>query len=226
MISIGWNIGWKAISSQNVTPDLLIRAYCAGIFPMSEGANDPEIFWVDPEQRGILPLDQFHVSRSLKKRLLTGRYRFTADTCFERIMRACADRDTTWINTTILQLYTHLNAIGFAHSVEVWEGDDLVGGLYGVCIAGAFFGESMFSNRTDGSKLALISLVARLNAGGFTLLDTQFLSDHLKTMGGIEISRDKYHQRLSQALEIKADFWALQGDPSPQELWQLSTQMS
>ena len=193
---------------------------------MSESVDDPDIFWVDPDLRGIIPLDGFHVSQSLKKHLLRGGYRFTADVCFDRVVAACADRENTWINDPIRTAYNQLNAIGFAHSIEVWQDEALIGGLYGVSIAGAFFGESMFSHAVDGSKLAMIALVARLKAGGFALLDTQFLTDHLETLGGVEIERERYHQMLSNALDIQADFWKLPGGVSAQELWQLSTQTS
>lgn len=193
---------------------------------MAESAQDDDIFWVDPDLRGIIPLDGFHVSRSLRKRLNSGNYTFTANICFDQVVHECAARETTWINTKIRDLYGQLHRGGFAHSIEVWQGGNLAGGLYGVCIAGAFFGESMFSNGTDGSKLAMVALLARLNAGGFTLLDTQFLTDHLKTMGGIEISKKAYHEILAGALDQEADFWELSGQSSPQELWQLSTQTS
>lgn len=193
---------------------------------MAESADDPEVFWVDPTERGILPLDGLHVSRSLKKRLLSGDYRFTADFCFDRVVDACAKREKTWINDEIRQLYNRLHQMGYAHSIEVWSAKGLVGGLYGVSIAGAFFGESMFSTDTDGSKLALVALLARLNAGGFSLLDTQFLTDHLASMGGVEISKNAYHKRLETALQDDTNFWALPAEASPQELWQLSTQTS
>lgn len=193
---------------------------------MAETAKDASIFWVDPEKRGILPLDGFHVSRSLRKRLLSGKYEFTVNTCFEFVLDACANREETWINPAIRTQYNELHRHGFAHSIEVWKDGDLAGGLYGVSIGSVFFGESMFSAMTDGSKLALTALVARLNAGGFTLLDTQFLTDHLATMGGIEIDRDEFRTRLTEALEIEADLWKLPADTSPYELWQLSTQTS
>ncbi len=209
-----------------ITPELLLNAYCSGIFPMAEDADTPEVFWLDPSERGIIPLEGFHVSRSLKKRLLSGAYRFTANVCFDRIVDACAGREKTWINTEIRQLYSRLHIMGYAHSIEVWSAKGLIGGLYGVCIGGAFFGESMFSRDTDGSKLALVALVARLNYGGFRLLDTQFLTDHLATMGGIEIPKKAYHERLEEALQADANFWALPDNASPQELWQLSTQTS
>ncbi|MBL4873036.1 MAG: leucyl/phenylalanyl-tRNA--protein transferase [Rhodobacteraceae bacterium] len=209
-----------------LTPELLLRAYCSGVFPMAETAKDASIFWVDPEKRGILPLDGFHVSRSLRKRLLSGKYEFTVNTCFEFVLDACANREETWINPAIRTQYNELHRHGFAHSIEVWKDGDLAGGLYGVSIGSVFFGESMFSAMTDGSKLALTALVARLNAGGFTLLDTQFLTDHLATMGGIEIGRDEFRTRLAEALEIEADLLKLPADTGPYELWQLSTQTS
>ncbi len=193
---------------------------------MAESFDDPEVFWVDPEKRGILPLDGFHISRSLRKRLFSGVYQFSTNRIFEQVVKNCAERAQTWINPEIFQLYMQLHRKGFAHSVEVWRAGTLVGGLYGVAIGGAFFGESMFSKATDGSKLALVALVARLNAGGFQLLDTQFSTAHLVTMGGIEVSRNTYQEYLETALGIPADFATLASDVSPQELWQLSTQTS
>lgn len=193
---------------------------------MAESAEDDEIFWVDPEKRGVIPLDAFHISRSLKKRLLSDNYLFSANMCFDRVVDTCAKRDETWINATIRKLYSELHKMGFAHSIEVWHNARLIGGLYGVCVGGAFFGESMFSNETDGSKLALVSLVARLKVGGFTLLDTQFLTPHLATLGGIEVPQMEYHKLLEIALEIEADFWKLPAETTSQEFWQLSTQTS
>ena len=193
---------------------------------MAETAQDTNVFWVDPELRGIIPLNGFHVSRSLRRRLLSGDYKFTVNTCFGVVLDACADREETWINQSIKTQYNELHRLGFAHSVEVWKGSDLVGGVYGVCIGGAFFGESMFSHATDGSKLALVALIARLYSGKFTLFDTQFLSDHLATIGGIEIPRNKFREMLADALEIDADFWNLSDNATPYKLWQLSTQIS
>ena len=209
-----------------LTPELLLRAYCSGVFPMAETAQDTNVFWVNPELRGIIPLNGFHVSRSLRRRLLSGDYKFTVNTCFGAVLDACADRKETWINKTIRTQYNKLHHLGFAHSVEVWKGSDLVGGVYGVCIGGAFFGESMFSHTTDGSKLALVALIARLNSGKFTLFDTQFISDHLATLGGIEIPRNEFREMLADALEIDADFWKFPEDTTPYKLWQLSTQIS
>ncbi len=193
---------------------------------MAETAEDTSVFWVDPERRGIIPLDGFHVSKSLRKRLLSGKYEFTVNTCFECVLDACANRDETWINPTIRAQYNELHRLGFAHSVEVWKDGELSGGLYGVSIGSVFFGESMFSTMTDGSKLALVALVARLKVGGFTLLDTQFSTAHLATMGGVEIAREDFRNRLVKALEIKADLWKLSAETSPYEIWQLSTQTS
>ena len=193
---------------------------------MAESAEDETVFWFDPQERGIIPLDGLHVSRSLRKRLLSGKYEFTLNKCFSKILASCANRDETWINESITTQYEELHRIGFAHSVEVWLNRELVGGLYGVSIGGAFFGESMFSNATDGSKLALIALVARLNAGGFALLDTQFLNDHLSTIGGIEITRKEFRAKLAVALEVDADLDALSSTATAQELLQLSTQTS
>ncbi len=193
---------------------------------MAETAEDTSVFWVDPEKRGIIPLDGFHVSKSLRKRLLSGKYEFTLNTCFSFVLDACANRDETWINPSIRARYNELHNLGFAHSIEVWKDGDLAGGLYGVSIGSVFFGESMFSTMTDGSKLALVALVARLKAGGFTLLDTQFLTDHLATMGGVEIERKDFKSKLATALEIEADLSRLPAETTPYELWQLSTQTS
>jgi|SRR5690606_21594762 len=199
-----------------LTPELILRAYCAGIFPMSESEDDPEIFWVSPQMRGIIPLDGFRASKSLRKTLRTHPYSIAVDRDFPAVIEACAtsgsDRESTWINTTIRGLYGELFAMGHCHTVEVYDGSDLVGGLYGLSIGGAFFGESMFHRRTDASKIALAHLVDRLNAGGYTLLDTQFLTDHLASLGAIEIPRAVYELRLSAALEIKGDFHAWDSD--------------
>lgn len=193
-----------------LTPELILRAYQAGIFPMSEGADDPDIFWVSPQKRGIIPLDGFRVSKSLAKTLRRHRFDIRVDHDFEATIEACAsegaDRDNTWINRTIIDLYGQLFKQGYCHTVEVYDGSELVGGLYGLAIGGAFFGESMFHRRTDASKIALAHLVNRLNAGGFKLLDAQFITPHLASMGAIEISRAQYEARLGEALKIEADF--------------------
>jgi leucyl/phenylalanyl-tRNA---protein transferase len=193
-----------------LTPDILIEAYAAGIFPMAESADDPELFWVDPTRRGIIPLDAFHVPRRLKRVLRGDRLRVRCDTQFEAVMRGCAEasdtRPTTWINDEIVQLYSALFARGAAHSVECWHEGELVGGLYGVSLGAAFFGESMFSRMTDASKVALVHLVTRLRLGGYRLLDTQFLTPHLAQFGAIEVTRARYHRMLAEALRYRAVF--------------------
>jgi len=191
-----------------LTPDLLLKGYAMGIFPMAEGRDTPEIFWVDPQERGILPLDGFHLSRSLKRRLRAGPFEITINQDFDAVVMGCADRPETWINGDIQKLYGVLHQAGYAHSLEVWSQGALVGGVYGVVLGAAFFGESMFSRRTDASKVALAYLIHRLIAGGFELFDTQFVTDHLISLGAIEITRNAYHQRLRQALPLKADFCA------------------
>ncbi|MBB3951110.1 leucyl/phenylalanyl-tRNA--protein transferase [Aureimonas jatrophae] len=194
-----------------ITPQLLLRAYAAGIFPMAENAHDPFIHWMDPQRRGILPLDGLHVPRSLVKTIRQGRYEVHVDRAFAAVVDACAEpapgREQTWINAEIRRLYLGLYAIGHAHSVEAWNGDRLEGGLYGVSLGGAFFGESMFSRATDASKVALVFLWDRLVRGGYTLLDTQFKNDHLARFGAIEIRRADYRERLARAIEIPADFY-------------------
>jgi leucyl/phenylalanyl-tRNA---protein transferase len=193
-----------------LTPDLLLRAYAAGIFPMADSADDPEIFWVDPEWRGILPLEQFHVPQRLRRTVRNGSFEIRCNTAFEAVIRGCAapapDRPRTWINEEIVALYSELFRRGLAHSVESWYKGELVGGLYGVSLNAAFFGESMFSRMTDASKVALVHLVARLIDGGFTLLDTQFVTDHLQRFGAVEIPRADYRRRLAKAITIPARF--------------------
>ncbi|MCK5166183.1 MAG: leucyl/phenylalanyl-tRNA--protein transferase [Rhodospirillaceae bacterium] len=181
---------------------------------MSESRDDPTIFWVDPQLRGIIPLDELHVSKSLKKTIRKNTFEVRCNTAFERVIEACAlprpDRSggdgETWINDEIIRAYNEMHKMGLAHSVECWRGDKLVGGLYGVSLRGAFCGESMFSNETDASKVALVHLVARLRLGGYVLLDTQFLTDHLKRMGAVEISNREYLERLERALGVDAKF--------------------
>ena len=189
-----------------ITPDLLLRAYSVGIFPMSEGREDPGVFWVDPQMRGIIPLNGLHISRSLARAIRAERYQVRVNADFAGTVQGCAARDQ------IFDLYEQLHAAGFAHSVEVWDGDDLVGGVYGVALGAAFFGESMFSRRTNASKIALAYLVKRLRYGGFQLFDTQFVTDHLLSMGAVEIPRSEYRKRLEKALDWEADFLA---QPSP-----------
>ena len=210
----------------DLTPDLLLRAYASGIFPMAETRDSGEIFWVDPRRRGVLPLDGFHISRSLRRRIRQEPFRLTVDADFAGVVVGCADRPETWINDTIHELYLTLNLAGFAHSLEVWEGSTLVGGIYGVTLSGAFFGESMFSRRPDASKIALAYLVDRLRLGGFFLFDTQFVTPHLARMGAVEISRAAYHSRLAAALEVSADFDAPGPLPPAQALLQRNAQTS
>jgi leucyl/phenylalanyl-tRNA---protein transferase len=194
-----------------VTADLLLQAYAEGIFPMAERRDSETLYWVSPESRGILPLDEFHVSRRLARTVRSGRFRVTADTAFADVIHACAapgqgDRKQSWINDEIVRLYTGLFDLGHAHSIECWNGSNLVGGLYGVSLGGAFFGESMFSRERDASKVALVHLVARLTQGGFTLLDAQFLTEHLAQFGAVEIPRDDYLELLHDAIARTARF--------------------
>ena len=196
----------KQTDKMMLTPQILLKAYSCGLFPMSESADDPELFWVDPEVRGIIPLDQFHVPRSLKKVINRNVFEIKINTAFARVMRECAketdDRPTTWINDTILKLYQDLFVSGHAHSVEAWKNGELVGGLYGVSLGSAFFGESMFSRETDASKVCLAFLVKHMIKNKFTLLDTQFTTDHLMRFGAIDIPRDEYAILLSKAMEV------------------------
>lgn len=194
-----------------LTPEQLLLAYEAGVFPMAETRDDPALFWVSPEARGIFPLDGFHLPKRLARTIRSDRFIVKVDTAFEAVMRACAapaeDRKESWINDEILSLYTSLHRMGHAHSIECWQDDRLVGGLYGIELGGAFFGESMFSRARDASKVALAHLVARLKAGGFTLLDAQFLTAHLSQFGAIEIPRETYLELLSAAVSHEADFY-------------------
>ncbi len=190
---------------RSITPELLLRAYSIGMFPMSESADDPELFWVEPDIRGIIPLDGFHVSKSLQKAIRKAPFDIRFDTAFDQVVAKCAeaadDRPSTWINQTIRDLYSALHRLGHAHSVEAWEGDELVGGLYGVTLGSAYFGESMFSRRTNASKICLVHLVERLRERGFTLLDTQFTTEHLKTFGAVDIPKAEYGVLLDRAME-------------------------
>ncbi len=189
-----------------MTPEVLLQAYAIGLFPMAETRDDPDIHWVEPRFRGVMPLDKFHISRSLRHRLLTWNCTIRTNTDFAGVLDGCADRPETWISARIRALYLDLHAQGHAHSLEVWEGPELVGGTYGVVLGSAFFGESMFSRRTDASKVALAYLTHRLRAGGFTLFDTQFLTPHLASLGGIEIAQSTYLKRLAIALQGTASF--------------------
>ena len=208
-----------------LTPELLLHGYSLGIFPMSNARDDPEIFWVDPRKRGVLPLDHFHISRSLRRAMRHTAWTVTIDRDFEGVLDGCADREDTWINAEIRSLYLALHARGQAHSLEIHEGDTLVGGVYGVVLGAAFFGESMFSRRTNASKIALACLVDRLNQGGFTLFDTQFITSHLASLGAIEISRAQYRAKLAHAKERYASFTAAP-DTTPQDVMQRMTQIS
>ena len=196
--------------SEGLPAELLLRAYAAGIFPMAESREDPQVFWVDPKQRGVLPLEKFHISKSLRKALRRGDFIVRANSAFERVLDECAapgpGRNDTWINEPIREAVIELHHLGFAYSIETWKNGDLAGGLYGVALRGAFFGESMFSRATDASKVALAHLVARLRLGGFRLLDTQFVTDHLRTFGCEEIPARDYQKLLENALEYQARF--------------------
>jgi leucyl/phenylalanyl-tRNA--protein transferase len=193
-----------------LTPDILLRAYTEGLFPMAERRDDPALYWVSPDKRGVFPLDAFHIPKRLARTVHSDKFAVTADTAFAEIMRACAEpapgREETWINDEILRLYAALHASGHAHSLEVRRDGRLVGGLYGVRLGGAFFGESMFSRETDASKVALVHLVARLKLGGFKLLDAQFLTEHLARFGAVEISREAYLAKLGEAIAAPA-YW-------------------
>ena len=213
-------------SSPILTPDLLLQAYQAGVFPMSEGRDDPEVFWVDPRMRGIIPLDGFRMSRSLARTLRRGAFSVTCDAAFTDVVAGCADREETWINDTIFDLYSALHDAGYAHSVEVWDGPSLVGGVYGVTIGAAFFGESMFSRAADASKIALAYLVDRLRLGGYLLFDTQFLTPHLARLGAIEVPRDQYRAKLTQALAQEASFTSPGPLPLAQDVIQRNAQTS
>lgn len=209
-----------------LTPALLLNAYAEGVFPMAQSADDPEIFWFNPALRGVLPLDAFHVPKSLAKRMRRGDFEVTTNRAFEAVLDGCADRSETWINERIRRLYSALFANGYCHSVEVWMDGELAGGLYGVSLGAAFFGESMFSAREDGSKIALVYLMARLRAGEYQLVDTQFVTDHLRRFGAREISRAAYRRALRNAIASPADFNAMPEDLAPQDVLQLSTQTS
>jgi leucyl/phenylalanyl-tRNA--protein transferase len=209
-----------------LTPTLILRAYAAGVFPMADGAEADGVFWVDPKFRGILPLDRFHVPRRLARTIRTGGFEVTVDRDYEAVIDACADRDETWINGDIRRLYVGLHRMGYAHSIEVWMDGALAGGLYGVRLGAAFFGESMFHRRTDASKIALVYLVARLKAGGFTLLDSQFVTDHLARFGAERVPREQYHAMLDAAIAARGDFEALALDAQPEAVLQAASQTS
>lgn len=207
-------------SQPQITPDLLLRAYASGLFPMADSADDPDLFWVEPEMRGVLPLDGFHIPKRLARTVRQEPFEIRINTAFDAVVAACAEsvenRPSTWINSTITELYSELHRLNHAHSVEAWRDGRLVGGLYGVSLRRAFFGESMFSRATDASKVCLVHLVERLRARQFVLLDTQFTTEHLKRFGAIDVPREDYVDLLAEALEgpdlVFAD--TDQGDPT------------
>ncbi|NRA29140.1 MAG: leucyl/phenylalanyl-tRNA--protein transferase [Parvularculaceae bacterium] len=213
-----------------LSPEMLLEAYQLGFFPMGESRDSDELMWVKPKLRGVFPLDRFHMSRSLRKIVRQDRFDVRIDTAFTDVMQLCASekagRDETWINDEILEAYAGLHAIGHAHSLECWRENQLVGGLYGVSIAGAFFGESMFSLETDASKVALCHLVGRMKSGGYRLLDSQFLTPHLETLGAIEVPAEDYEDWLDKALGVQGDFNALPAQISGSSIVQLITQTS
>lgn len=199
--------------SEPITPRILLRAYAAGLFPMAEDAGDESLFWFDPKERGVFPLDGLIVSKSLAKTIRAKKFEIRVDQDFNGVLAGCAEsrpgRENTWINATIAQLFGQLFELGFVHTIEAWREGELVGGLYGLALGGAFFGESMFHRVTDASKVCLAYLVARLRRGGFTLLDAQFITPHLESLGAKEISRDEYRHKLEAALMIQGDFTRL-----------------
>ena len=213
-----------------LTPEILLRAYAVGLFPMAERRGDSTLYWIDPEKRGILPLDDFHVSRRLRRTVRSGLYQIRCNTAFADVVRACAapgpKRDESWINDEIVSLYSDLHDLGRAHCVETWVDSELVGGLYGVALGAAFFGESMFSAARDASKVALVHLVARLRKSGYLLLDTQFVTEHLAQFGVVELPRAGYRQRLSAALDASASFEGELSQPELDAFLQSITQTS
>ena len=213
-----------------LTPDLVLEAYSQGIFPMAEERDDPALYWIDPEVRGVLPLDAFHVPRRLARKVRRDNFEVRIDHAFGDVIRGCAaprpGRRTTWINERIVELYSALHEMDRAHSIECWQDGRMAGGLYGVSLAGAFFGESMFSREHDASKVALVHLVARLKRGGYRLLDVQFVTRHLAAFGAIEVSRREYHRLLTNALNIEGDFHSLPERMTGVEVLQSITQTS
>lgn len=200
------------VRTPEITPEIMLRAYAAGIFPMAETADDPNLFWVEPELRGVIPLDRFHLSSRLARTVRSDRFEIRVDTAFEAVIASCAeardDRPDTWINSRIREIFGALFALGHVHTVECWQDDRLVGGLYGMSLGGAFFGESMFHRQTDASKVALVHLVARLRHGGYRLLDAQFQTAHLAQFGTQEVPRAAYQSLLERAIDLQADWWA------------------
>ncbi|MGI9509585.1 MAG: leucyl/phenylalanyl-tRNA--protein transferase [Geminicoccaceae bacterium] len=213
----------------DLTPELLLLAYASGIFPMADDREASVVQWIDPHHRGIIPLHHYHVPRSLKKVIRQRRFQIRADTAFASVITACAecqpDRPRTWLNDELITLYCTLHEMGYAHSVEAWSDDRLVGGVYGISLGGAFFGESMFSRARDASKVALIDLIERLNRGGYLLLDTQFVTDHLMRFGAVEIPREAYLRQLKQALEREAEFYSDAGVIVSSTPWPLKSEL-
>ncbi|MGR3493098.1 MAG: leucyl/phenylalanyl-tRNA--protein transferase [Shimia sp.] len=218
--------GTPDASGRVIDAETLLRAYMAGIFPMAEDRDARELFWVDPERRGVIPLGALHISRSLRRDMRRTPHDVRRNTAFGQVVSLCAAREETWINADLKRLYLTLHHRGFAHSIEVWEGGMLAGGVFGVAIGGAFFGESMFSDRPSGSKMALVYLVDLLRRAGFTLFDTQFITAHLASMGAIEIPRYQYRADLSNALRREADFTGTPLTPSLQDVLQRNTHTS
>ncbi|MBX9926935.1 MAG: leucyl/phenylalanyl-tRNA--protein transferase [Hyphomicrobiaceae bacterium] len=208
-----------------ITPQVLLKAYSCGIFPMAESADDPALYWIEPQHRGVMPLDSVNVPGRLARTIRNTTYQVRIDWDFERTIDGCAaarpGRNSTWINSRIRSLYGELFELGHCHTVEVWDGERIVGGLYGVALKGAFFGESMFSIERDTSKIALVHLCARLIRGGFNLLDTQFVTQHLRQFGAIEIGRAAFHKRLEKALAVEGNFYALPVDTPPDRIVQI-----
>lgn len=202
-----------------ITPQVLLKAYTCGIFPMAESADDPQLYWIEPQARGVLPLDGVEIPKRLQRTIRQQPYEVRVDTDFDGVITGCAasrpGRRTTWINDRIRKLYRELHRLGYCHTVEAWKDGRLVGGLYGVALGGAFFGESMFSEMRDASKIALVYLCARLIHGGFVMLDTQFVTDHLRQFGTIEVERNEFHSQLERALRTDGDFFRLEREPDP-----------
>lgn len=223
-------MGSRNQHSIKITPPVLLKAYACGIFPMAESADDPTLYWIEPEARGILPLDAVHVPRKLARIIRQEKFEIRIDTDFRGVIRGCAEakpgRASTWINRPITNLYAEMFDLGYCHTVETWRDGQLVGGLYGVHLNGAFFGESMFSREREASKVALIYLVARLIYGGFQLLDTQFVTKHLMQFGALEITKAEFHEHLCAALEYHCDFREMPVDHPPSGILQLVSQTS
>ena len=216
----------KDLDPDDLSPQLLLHAYMSGVFPMSEHRDDPEVFWVEPRRRGIFPLDGFHISRSLARSLRRDDYHVTLNADFEGVIDDCADRDETWISGRIAELYGQLHDSGHAHSLEVWQEDRLIGGVYGVALGAAYFGESMFSRRRDASKIALAWLTTHLRRCGYRLFDTQFLTPHLASLGAIEVSRGQYRAMLAEALSRPAEIMSQPLPASGQDVVQFNGQIS